>query len=232
MSLHDRRAGTAHGSVDEHRDSREQRILPVEFTFIHRHKTEQRRQNLSVDQGIAALLGAAVGVLGTVSASAISGWSGRQQIRTQSIVDHAQWRRQSRRDAYSAFLAPAHEARNALKRAARTLINGADVEAAHRQLQVAHDSLGEVQAAWAALAVEGPESVEQVANGVKTALHSMHTTLLAWRDSPEHPHNVKFVERHAVEVTLVAERIGTFAATARAALDEATLPVGTRQRLN
>jgi hypothetical protein len=150
----------------------------------------------------------------------------------QSIVDHAQWRRQSRRDAYSAFLAPAHEARNALKRAARTLINGADVEAAHRQLQAAHDSLGEVQAAWAALAVEGPESVEQVANGVKTALHSMHTTLLAWRDSPEHPHNVKFVERHAVEVTLVAERIGTFAATARAALDEATLPVGTRQRLN
>ncbi|MEE1829489.1 hypothetical protein [Streptomyces sp. SP17KL33] len=161
-----------------------------------------------MDQGIAALLGAAVGVLGTVSASAISGWSSRQQIRTQSIVDHAQWRRQARRDAYSAFLAPAHETRNSLKRAARALIDDADVEVAHHQLQAAHDSLGEVQGAWAALAIEGPESVEQAANGVKTALHSMHTTLLAWRDSPEYPQNVKFVERHAVEVTLVAERIG------------------------
>ncbi|NGO46119.1 hypothetical protein [Streptomyces ureilyticus] len=191
------------------------------------HNTGQVVHNLSVDQGIAALLGATVGVLGTVSASAISGWSSRQQIRTQATVDHAQWRRQARRDAYSAFLAPAHETRNALKRAARALIGDADVEEAQRQLQAAHDRLGEAHASWSALAVEGPDSVEQAANGVKTALHSMHTTLLAWCDSPEHPHNIKFVERHAVEVTLVSERISIFAAAARAALDEATLPVDT-----
>ena len=36
-----------------------------------------------------------------------------------------------------------------------------------------------------------------------------------------------FVERHAVEVTLVSERISIFAAAARAALDEATLPLDT-----
>ncbi|MCL8015915.1 hypothetical protein [Streptomyces sp. AS02] len=183
-----------------------------------------------MDQGIAALLGATVGVLGTVSASAMSGWSSRQQIRAQATVDHAQWRRQARRDAYSAFLAPAHETRNALKRAARALIDGAEVEEAHRQLQAAHDTLGQAQAAWSALAVEGPDSVEQAANSVKTALHSMHTTLLAWCDSPAHPHNVKFVERHAVEVTSVSERITGFTTAARAALDEATLAVDTSKK--
>lgn len=180
-----------------------------------------------MDQGIAALLGATVGVLGSVSTSAISGWSSRRQILAQARVDHAQWRRQARRDAYSAFLAPAHETLNALKGVARALVGNSDGAAADPQLQVAHDRLGEVQAAWAALAVEGPESVEQAANGVKTALHSMHTTLLAWRDSPEYPGNVTFVERHAVEVTLVSERLGIFTVAARAALDEATLPVGT-----
>ncbi len=89
--------------------------------------------------------------------------------------------------------------------------------------------MGAVQAAWAALAVEGPEPVEQAANGVKTALHSMHTTLLAWRDFAEGApdHNIKFVERHAVEVTRVSERISVFAATARAALDEATFSADT-----
>ncbi|MER5218751.1 hypothetical protein ABT063_52010 [Streptomyces sp. NPDC002838] len=182
-----------------------------------------------MDQGIAALLGATVGVLGTVSASAISGWSSRQQIGAQARVDHAHWRRQARRDAYSAFLAPANETRNSLKQAARALIGDVDTEGADHHLHDAHDKLGEVQATWAALAVEGPESVEQAANGVKTALHSMHTTLLAWRDSAEGApdHNVKFVERHAVEVTRVSERIGAFATTARAALDEATFPVDT-----
>ncbi|MFG2276790.1 hypothetical protein ACGFNY_44405 [Streptomyces chartreusis] len=182
-----------------------------------------------MDQGIAALLGATVGVLGTVCASALSGWSSRQQIGAQARVDHAHWRRQARRDAYSTFLAPANATRNALKQAARTLIGDVDIDGADHHLHDAHAKLGEVQAAWAALAVEGPESVEQAANGVKTALHSMHTTLLAWRDSavgaPDH--NLKFVERHAVEVTRVAERIGAFAATARAALDDATLPVNT-----
>ncbi|MET9667446.1 hypothetical protein ABZY19_18940 [Streptomyces sp. NPDC006475] len=175
-----------------------------------------------MDQGVAALLGAAVGVLGTVAASAISGWSNRRQVQTQARVDHAHWRRQVRRDAYSAFLAPANESRTALKAAARALIGEVDVEEADRKLHVAQDHLRAVQAARASLAVEGPESVEQAAHGVKTGLNSMHTTLLAWRDSAEGApdHNVTFVERHAVEVTRLAERIGGFTLAARRALDE------------
>ena len=165
-----------------------------------------------------------MGVLGTVSAAAISGWSSRQQLRAQAGIDHAQWRRQARRDAYSAFLAPAHEAGTALKQAARALIGDADTAEADRRLLAAHDHLTAVHAAWAALAVEGPEAVEQLAHGVKTALHSMQTTLLAWRDSAGRAadHHVKFVERHAVEVTRVSERIRAFTAAARDALDETT----------
>ena len=90
-----------------------------------------------------------------------------------------------------------------------------------RRLQEAQGQLQIVQAAWASLAIEGPEAVEQAANGVRTALQSMHTTLLAWQDAPLNASdgNVYFVERHAVEVTTLSERLGTFTSAARVALD-------------
>ncbi|WP_149823989.1 hypothetical protein [Streptomyces tailanensis] len=183
-----------------------------------------------MDQGLAALLGATVGVLGTVAASAISSGATRRQLEGQAKVEHSQWRRQLRRDAYSAFLAPANESRSVLKMAARALVGDApDVAEADRRLQIAQDQLVRVQAAWAALAVEGPDSVEQAAHSVHLGLHSMHTTLLAWRDSSGAPdRNVNFVERHAVEVTMVSERLGSFASAARAALDDADLPSSRR----
>ncbi len=71
--------------------------------------------------------------------------------------------------------------------------------------------------------------MEQAAHSVHLGLHSMHTTLLAWRDSSGAPdRNVNFVERHAVEVTMVSERLGSFASAARAALDDADLPSSRR----
>lgn len=147
----------------------------------------------------------------------------------QARVEHSQWRRQLRRDAYSAFLAPANEARSALKMAARALIDVPNLDEAGQRLQTAQDQLVLVQAAWASLAIEGPESVEQAAHSVHLGLHSMHTTLLAWRDSSGAPdRNVNFVERHAVEVTLVSERLGGFTSAARAALDDTDLPSSRR----
>ncbi|MFE2941469.1 hypothetical protein ACFXKG_20755 [Streptomyces sp. NPDC059255] len=114
--------------------------------------------------------------------------------------------------------------------AARALIGDApDVAEADRRLRIAQDQLVLAQAAWAGLTVEGPESVEQAAHSVHLGLHSMHTTLLAWRDSSGAPdRNVKFVERHAVEVTMVSERLGSFTSAARAALDDTNLPSGRR----
>ncbi|CAL9552409.1 hypothetical protein [Streptomyces sp. Tu 3180] len=175
-----------------------------------------------MDQGWAALLGATVGVAGTVLASAITGWSARQQVRAQARAEHAHWRRQVRRDAYGAFLAPASEAQQALKTAGRAFVGEPDVEEIDRRLQQAQEQLALAQAAWANLAVEGPEPVEQAARSVYTTLKSMQTTLLALRDSPaDAPDDgVRLVERHAVEVARLSERIGEFTAAARSALDD------------
>ncbi len=184
--------------------------------------TAATSHNAYVDQGLAVLLEASVGVAGTVAASAISGLSARLHVATQARVDYAQWRRQARHDAYSAFLAPASEARNALKLAGRAFIGARDTQEVDRRLQGAHAHLQLVRSAWASLAIEGPEPVEQAANGVRTALQSMHTTLLAWQDAPLNAPdgNVSFVERHAVEVTTLSERLGAFTSAARAALDD------------
>lgn len=178
-----------------------------------------------MDQGLAALLGATVGVVGTVAASAISSGATRRQLEGQAKVEHSHWRRQLRREAYSAFLAPANESRTALKMAARALVGDApDMAEADRQLRIGQDQLALVQATWAGLAIEGPESVEQAAHSVHLGLHSMHTTLLAWRDSSGAPdRNVNFVERHAVEVTMVSERLSSFTSAARTALDDTDL---------
>ncbi|MFC9427607.1 hypothetical protein [Streptomyces sp. NPDC056987] len=57
----------------------------------------------------------------------------------------------------------------------------------------------------------------------------MHTTLLARRDSSGAPdRSVEFVERHAVEVTMVSEPLGSFTSAARAALGDTDLPSGRR----
>ncbi|WP_030609123.1 hypothetical protein [Streptomyces sclerotialus] len=181
-----------------------------------------------MDQGTAALLGASVGVAGTVLASAITGWSTRQQVRAQAKAEHAHWRRQVRRDAYGAFLAPASEARNALKIAGRAFVGDRDLEEIDRNLQRAHDQLALAQGAWAVLAIEGPEEVEQAARSVYTTLRSMQTTLLALYDAPTGTPdgNARFLERHAVEVGRLSERMSEFAAVAREALDDVEGPLG------
>jgi hypothetical protein len=148
-------------------------------------------------------------------------------VAAQAKVDYAQWRRQARRDAYSAFLAPASEAQNALKLAGRAFVGVRDTDEVDRQLQVAEAQLQLIRAAWASLAIEGPEPVTQAANGVRTALKSVQTTLLAWQDSPSSPGgNASFVERHTVDVAALSERLRVFTPAARAALDAGMLVDG------
>ncbi|MEU6117120.1 hypothetical protein ABZ840_21595 [Streptomyces sp. NPDC047117] len=92
-----------------------------------------------------------------------------------------------------------------MKIAGRAFVGERDTEEIDRRLQEAHDQL----------------ALAQAARSVYTTLRSMHTTLLALRDSPaDSPDgNARFLERHAVEVGRLSERIGHFAAVARDALD-------------
>ncbi|MEZ3178295.1 hypothetical protein KYY02_06105 [Streptomyces pimonensis] len=90
-------------------------------------------------------------------------------------------------------------------------------------MQQAQGRMAIAQAAWAKPAVAGPETVEQAARSVYcTTLKSTQTTLLALHDSsaiaPDG--NVRFVERHAVGVAQLSERVVEFTAAARSALDD------------
>ncbi|KJY25227.1 hypothetical protein VR45_39690 [Streptomyces sp. NRRL S-495] len=105
----------------------------------------------------------------------------------------------------------------------RALIGDApDLSEADRRFQAAQEHSVLLQAAWATLAVKGPEPVEQAYHGVHLGLHSMQSTLLARRDSSgDRDRNVRYVECHAVEVTMASERLGTFTSAARSALVDA-----------
>lgn len=114
-----------------------------------------------MDAGVAALLGAVVGGLlgagGTLGAAALTG-------RAQGVSQHAQWRREGRRAAYSAFIAAvtAHQqAANELM-----LLMDADVIDTTRVHSVLA-SVKELEAAVSASApvviVEGPAQVGQLA---------------------------------------------------------------------
>ncbi|MEU1805984.1 hypothetical protein [Streptomyces sp. NPDC019937] len=57
-----------------------------------------------MDQGLAAVLGGAVGVLGTGLTASLAFWQARWVTRQQISGTNAQWRRQVQREAYGVFL--------------------------------------------------------------------------------------------------------------------------------
>lgn len=57
-----------------------------------------------MDQGLAAVLGGAVGVLGTGLTASLGFWQARWVTRQQITGTNDQWRRQMQREAYGAFL--------------------------------------------------------------------------------------------------------------------------------
>lgn len=57
-----------------------------------------------MDQGVAAMLGAIVGVGGATVTAAATAWGLRWQSRAQARTAHLQWQRQARREAYLGFL--------------------------------------------------------------------------------------------------------------------------------
>lgn len=57
-----------------------------------------------MDQGLAAVLGAGVAVIGTLGTAGLTYMATRSQARDQGRVDHRQKLRDERRDAYGAFM--------------------------------------------------------------------------------------------------------------------------------
>ncbi|MEU6167192.1 hypothetical protein [Streptomyces tanashiensis] len=117
---------------------------------------------------MAAVMGAAVGVVGTTLAAAVAGLSAQRQVR----AEHRHWRRQLRRDAYSAFTAKADELHKVLKEINAQLITpGADLDALRESLGGARallqDGLADVQAT---VEIEGPEKLARMAEELSRSL--------------------------------------------------------------
>lgn len=109
-----------------------------------------------MDAGLAALLGATVGgILGTGGTLGSSYLSGRLQGRSQ----HAQWRRQGRRDAYSNFIV----AVTAFRHQVDVYLFALEAESTEEELQSELDKVQKlwpaVRAALPVVAVEGPKAV-------------------------------------------------------------------------
>jgi hypothetical protein len=121
-----------------------------------------------MDSGVAAIIGAAVGVVGTTLAAAVAGLSAQRQAR----AEHRHWRRQLRRDAYSAFTARADELRRVLKEIDTRLITpGADLDVIRETLGVARGLLqGGLADALATVEIEGPEKLARMAEELSRSL--------------------------------------------------------------
>lgn len=138
------------------------------------------RQNPFMDAGIAAIVGAAVGVVGTTLAAAVSGMSAQRQVR----AEHRHWRRQLRRDAYSAFITKADEVYRLLKEIdtelVRPTVDFDSVLALVVQARTAlHNELADAQAT---VEIEGPEKLagmaEELSRSLSACIARVHVATL------------------------------------------------------
>ncbi|MER5485932.1 hypothetical protein ABT024_22330 [Streptomyces sp. NPDC002812] len=130
-----------------------------------------------MDSGVAAVMGAAVGVVGTTLAAAVAGLSAQRQVR----AEHRHWRRQLRRDAYSAFTAKADELHKALKEINAELITpGADFAALRESLGGARGLLhGGLAEAQATVEIEGPAKLARMAEELSRSLSACAAAISA-----------------------------------------------------
>ncbi|WP_143144993.1 hypothetical protein [Streptomyces humi] len=169
-----------------------------------------------MDAGLAALLGAAVGALGTGGAALVSGVLGRGQARMQLRAEHARLLREPRRSAYVAFVECFQEVHALHSEAARsaaaameaaeperaTLLSDADTAYA-RAGERLHGRLRQLQSA---VAVEGPPGVTTAALDAEDALYASRTELYRWLRQLERAAPAEERERAADDALLAVHQ--------------------------
>ncbi|MDN3026433.1 hypothetical protein [Streptomyces sp. S.PB5] len=155
-----------------------------------------------MDAGLAALLGAAVGALGTGGAAAVTGLLGRGQARTQLRAEHVRLLREPRRSAYVAFAQCFQEVHalhsEAARSAASAAVTGTEAEAGtaagtagpdrDRLLTLAEEAYaragerlhGELQSRKSAVTVEGPPALTAAAFEAEGALLVSRGEVYRW----------------------------------------------------
>ncbi|MEV0937758.1 hypothetical protein ACIBMX_48640 [Streptomyces phaeochromogenes] len=164
------------------------------MTVVHL-PTSSNWEGAKVDQGVAALVGAAIGGATATLAALIAGRASRQQARAQ----HHLWRSQTRREVYTAYAAALDAAVDAIdsvrKQATQLLVAhlrpGAVEsvalelagEARAEERRRAQELVDALRPFGAKAAVEGPESVRAVVRGLTRDVGSYLASCLATVES-------------------------------------------------
>ncbi|MEU5138434.1 hypothetical protein [Streptomyces sp. NPDC021139] len=173
-----------------------------------------------MDQGRAAVYGAAIGVLGTLLGSCIT-WL---QLRTQAKASNSQWRRQVQRDSYGVLLERVDSLRKAFEPIERRALASTSTAADSAALEVARDALlPEVDAAIIVVLLEGPATIAErailLSHTIRAwgeVLEALVGTVLA--DDPEAEAGKDAVRSVSQEA---GEAVGGFLLSARKHLDKA-----------
>ncbi|MFB6931340.1 hypothetical protein [Streptomyces chartreusis] len=125
-----------------------------------------------MDPGLAAVFGAAMGVIGSALGGVPLTWAAsRTQMRTQLQADHLRWKGELRRETYLGLLNSVRAARGAL--AASLDEMNVSHEDGQRSMAEAWRVLASVESAAAAVQLEGPAEMAAPANDLTEALFSV-----------------------------------------------------------
>lgn len=120
-----------------------------------------------MDAGLAALLGAVVGAIGTGGAGVTAALLARSQARMQVLAEHARLIREPRKNAYIAYITACLAEHDRLSEARRDLVVGSEIssgaeerfEEAEQLFRESTEAQAELEHLEAQVYVEGPKTV-------------------------------------------------------------------------
>ncbi|MDF3300195.1 hypothetical protein [Streptomyces tropicalis] len=135
-----------------------------------------------MDQGLAAVLGAAVGVVGTLGTACFTYLATRQQTRDRERVEHGQWLRQQRQQAYENFLI-AYDRFAAAATAVEDALQGPRTEGYEDYVAALKDAMDAFGSARVRVAVAGPHFASQSAGRIAVLFSQTLKSLQAWGEA-------------------------------------------------
>ncbi|BCL28653.1 hypothetical protein GCM10017557_35120 [Streptomyces aurantiacus] len=147
----------------------------------------------AMDEGLAALAGAAIGAAASATGAGLAFGAAVKQERIQARAEHAQWRRQVRRDAYLAFHALIEDVYNKNWDVMEDMsLQGALTPAhvptsLHEARRAASEVMEPIRRARGVVQVEGPPSIYRLAYQLDLLAHIIldEVAILQSRPSPE-----------------------------------------------
>lgn len=170
----------------------------------------------AMDAGLAAVLGAAVGALGTGGAAVVTGLLGRGQARTQLRAEHARLLRESRRSAYVSFAQSFQEVLALHAKVAQSASAAVEAEEPDRSrllsdadgayTQAGEQLHSELQQQQSAVLVEGPPALTAAAFEAESALLASRVELYRWIRGLERGAATEAQERAAEDALLAVHQ--------------------------